>query len=113
MPSEPPSRERDRGPRRGCRSRDPGGQVGGPRAYRAGGSPALMPERTSLPPPHPALRICVVVPACNEEALISSCLAALAQQEGILPEEYEVLLVLDRCTYATEVRALKVTAEHP
>lgn len=72
-----------------------------------------MPERTSLPPPHPALRISVVVPARNEEALIDSCLAALAQQEGIPLEEYEVLLVLDRCTDATEVRALEIATEHP
>jgi glucosyl-3-phosphoglycerate synthase len=72
-----------------------------------------MPERTCLPPPHPALRISVVVPARNEEALIGSCLATLAQQEGVLPEEYEVLLVLDRCTDDTEVRALEVAMEYP
>jgi glucosyl-3-phosphoglycerate synthase len=55
----------------------------------------------------------VVVPARDEEALIGSCLTALAEQEGISPEEYEVLLVLDRCTDATESRTIEVAAEHP
>jgi glucosyl-3-phosphoglycerate synthase len=68
---------------------------------------------TSLPPPHPALRVSVVVPARNEEELIGSCLQALAEQGGISPEEYEVLLVLDRCTDATEDRALEIAAKHP
>jgi len=68
---------------------------------------------TLLPPPHPALKVSVVVPARNEEALIGSCLAALAEQVGISPEEYEVLLVLDRCTDATEDQALAVAEKHP
>ena len=72
-----------------------------------------MPGRTPLPPPHPAIRISVVVPARNEKALIGSCLAALARQEGISAQEYEVLLVLDHCTDTTEARALEVAAEHP
>ena len=72
-----------------------------------------MPGRTPLPPPHPAIRISVVVPARNEEALIYSCLAALAKQEGISAHEYEVLLVLDQCTDTTEARALEVTIEYP
>jgi glucosyl-3-phosphoglycerate synthase len=72
-----------------------------------------MPGRVPLPPPHPEIRISVVVPARNEEALIDSCLTALAEQKGISAEEYEVLLVLDRCTDATEARALEVAAQHP
>ena len=52
----------------------------------------------TLPPPNPALRACVVVPARDEEDLIDSCLQALAVQTGIGPFEYEVLLILDRCT---------------
>jgi glucosyl-3-phosphoglycerate synthase len=72
-----------------------------------------MPGRTSLPPPHPALRASVVVPARNEEALIGSCLTALSEQESVPAEEYEVLLVLDRCTDGTRDRALEVAAEHP
>lgn len=69
--------------------------------------------RTPLPPPNKALRACVVVPARDEEALVGACLRALATQEGVAPDEYEVLLVLDRCTDATEERALEVAAEHP
>jgi glucosyl-3-phosphoglycerate synthase len=72
-----------------------------------------MPGRAPLPTPHPGIRISVVVPARNEEALIGSCLTALAEQKGISAEEYEVLLVLDRCTDATEARALEVAAQHP
>ncbi|HET7478966.1 MAG TPA: glycosyltransferase family A protein [Rubrobacteraceae bacterium] len=67
----------------------------------------------TLPPPHPALRACVVVPARNEEALIPACLEALAFQQHIVPEEYEVLLVLDRCEDATETRAHEFAAAHP
>jgi glucosyl-3-phosphoglycerate synthase len=66
-----------------------------------------------LPPPHPALRASVVVPARNEETLVGSSLTALAEQTGISPEDYEVLLVLDRCTDATEYRALEVAARYP
>lgn len=66
-----------------------------------------------LPPPDPALKVSVVVPAHNEEELVGSCLTALAEQSGISTEEYEVLLVLDRCTDGTEKRALEVAAEYP
>ena len=62
-----------------------------------------------LAPPDPNLRISVVVPARNEEALISACLEALAGQQGISPDEYEVILVLDGCTDSTEARARKVS----
>lgn len=65
------------------------------------------------PSPNPALRACVVVPARNEEALISSCLGALATQTGIEPHEYEILLVLDQCTDRTEARAREISASHP
>jgi glucosyl-3-phosphoglycerate synthase len=67
---------------------------------------------TPLSPPHPALKVSVVLPARNEEDLIGSCLRALALQK-IPPEEYEVLLVLDRCTDATRERALEVAGEFP
>jgi glucosyl-3-phosphoglycerate synthase len=72
-----------------------------------------MPARLPLPTPHPALKVSVVVPARNEEALVGSCLEALAEQEGISPEEYEVLLVLDRCTDKTEARAREIAEAHP
>ncbi|MGH3145404.1 MAG: glycosyltransferase [Rubrobacter sp.] len=67
----------------------------------------------SLPPPSFDLRACVVVPARDEETLIGGCLRALATQSGVLPEEYEVLLVLDDCTDGTEARAREVAASYP
>lgn len=66
-----------------------------------------------VPPPHPALRASVVVPARDEEALIGACLQALAAQRGVTNEEYEVLLVLDRCSDGTEARAREVARAHP
>jgi glycosyltransferase involved in cell wall biosynthesis len=63
--------------------------------------------------PSTILRASVVVPARDEEDLIVACLRALAAQTGVGPEEYEVLLVLDRCTDATEARAAEVAAAHP
>ena len=52
------------------------------------------------------LRAVVVVPAHNEEDLIGECIAALAHQRGVARDEYEVILVLDRCTDATAERAI-------
>ena len=63
--------------------------------------------------PSTTLRASVVVPARDEESLIGACLRALAAQTGVVPEEYEVLLVLDRCTDETEARAAEVAAAHP
>jgi glycosyltransferase involved in cell wall biosynthesis len=67
----------------------------------------------TLSPPNPALRACVVVPARNEEDLIASCLEALAAQERVANHEYEVLLILDRCTDETEGRAREIGGVHP
>jgi GT2 family glycosyltransferase len=67
----------------------------------------------TLPPPNPALRVCVVVPARNEEGLVGACLRALAQQDGVSYEEYEILLVLDGCTDGTGGGAREVTASYP
>jgi glucosyl-3-phosphoglycerate synthase len=72
-----------------------------------------MPARPPLPAPHPALKVSVVVPAHNEEALLGSCLKALAEQEGVYPEDYEILLVLDRCADETEARAREIVDAHP
>jgi glucosyl-3-phosphoglycerate synthase len=66
-----------------------------------------------LSPPHPGLRACVVVPARDEQDLITASLRALAAQTGIEPYEYEVLLVLDACTDATQERAREVAETHP
>jgi glucosyl-3-phosphoglycerate synthase len=51
------------------------------------------------------VRAVVVVPARNEEELIGGCIAALAAQTGIDRDDYAVVLVLDRCTDATETSA--------
>lgn len=63
--------------------------------------------------PNPSLRASVVVPARDEEALVAKSLGALALQRDVAPEEYEVLLVLDRCTDGTRDRALEVASLHP
>lgn len=65
------------------------------------------------PAPSGSLRASVVVPARDEEELVGACLRALATQVGVGPEEYEVLLVLDRCTDETEGRAREVAAAYP
>ncbi len=67
----------------------------------------------TLPAPSPDLRACVVVPARDEEELVSACLQALAAQEDVGHQEYEVLLVLDACADSTEARALEVATVNP
>jgi len=66
----------------------------------------------TLPPPDPALRACVIVPAHNEEALVGACLETIATQELVADDEYEVLLILDRCTDETEARASEIDVAH-
>src|SRR5918994_3160388 len=66
-----------------------------------------------LSPPNPALRACVVVPARNEEAHIGSCIEALATQERVAHREYEVILVLDRCSDETEQRVREICGVYP
>src|SRR5829696_9471805 len=63
--------------------------------------------------PNPALEACVVVPARDEEDLIRSCLEAIATQERVSHEEYEVLVILDGCTDETEERTRHVGDVHP
>jgi glycosyltransferase involved in cell wall biosynthesis len=55
----------------------------------------------ALAPPSPLLRAAVVVPARDEERRIGACIEALAVQEGIEPEEYELVVILDACEDAT------------
>lgn len=55
----------------------------------------------------------MVVPARDEEAFVGPCLEALAAQAGIGSSEYEVLLILDRCTDRTEARAREAATDHP
>ena len=56
------------------------------------------------------LEACIVVPARDEQETIAACLAALATQSGVDPAAYEVLLVLDACTDATEEVAAEAGA---
>ena len=58
---------------------------------------------SSLPPPHPRLRVCIVVPARNEESELPRLVAALANQVGMdgLPldaEGFEIIILLNNCT---------------
>ena len=57
------------------------------------------------------MRAVVVVPARDEEQLIGACIAALAAQVGVARDDYEVLLVLDRCTDGTEQRAREAAGD--
>lgn len=66
-----------------------------------------------LKEPDPNLRVSVVVPAHDEEELVEDCLRALAVQEGVSSEEYEVLLVLDNCKDDTDRVARSVATAYP
>lgn len=64
-----------------------------------------MSAAPQLPDPHHELRAVVVVPARNEEALIGACIASLVAQDGLTPDEWEIVLVLSACSDETEKRA--------
>ncbi|MEY2516009.1 MAG: glucosyl-3-phosphoglycerate synthase, partial [bacterium] len=67
----------------------------------------------TAPAPDVALRAVVVVPAHDEAQRIEACLRALADQQGLRAEQYEVVLVLDCCRDATRATARRVAAELP
>ncbi len=76
-----------------------------------------QPTLSGLPPPHPALEACVVIPAKDEEALLPHALAALAGQcdlEGrpLGPDRYEVIVLANNCTDATAEVARQVGQAH-
>ena len=55
-----------------------------------------------LPPPHPQLRVCVVVPARNEESELPRLIRALANQLGwdglpLDPDGCEIIILLNNC----------------
>ena len=55
-----------------------------------------------LPPPHPRLRVCVVVPARNEESELPRLISALASQVGLDglpldPDVFEIIILLNNC----------------
>lgn len=67
----------------------------------------------ALPPPAATVRAVVVVPARDEEARIGACLAALAGQVEIAPEEFEVIVVLDLCEDGTAAAVEALAARFP
>ncbi len=67
----------------------------------------------ALEPPAPSLRAAVVVPARDEEERIGACLDSLAAQDGMRPEEYEVIVVLDSCEDGTEAALAAASARWP
>jgi hypothetical protein len=78
--------------------------------------PAVIPTSFSskLPPPHPRLQVCVVVPARNEESQLPRLVAALANQLGLNglpldPEVFEIIILLNNCVdrSAAVLRALR------
>lgn len=60
--------------------------------------------------PERALRAVVVVPARDEAERIGDCLRALAAQDGLRADEYEVIVVLDGCLDATAEIVRELTA---
>jgi glycosyltransferase involved in cell wall biosynthesis len=66
-----------------------------------------------LPPPGDALEVCVVVPARDDEADLAPVLRALAAQDGVAPDTYEVIVVLAGCSDAVRADAIAAGDEHP
>jgi hypothetical protein len=63
---------------------------------------ASPPFLLTLPPPHPRLKVCVVVPARNEELKLPGLIAALTGQFGsdglpLDPEVLEIIILLNNC----------------
>ncbi len=53
------------------------------------------------------MRAVVIVPAFDEEATIGACLQGLAAQKGLSPDDFAVIVVLNRCTDDTRGAALR------
>jgi glucosyl-3-phosphoglycerate synthase len=68
---------------------------------------------SELAPPLAGLRSVVVVPARDEESRIASCLRALAEQSGVEPSSYEVIVVLDGCRDATLAAVERAAIHQP
>jgi glycosyltransferase involved in cell wall biosynthesis len=67
----------------------------------------------SLPDSDPELTAVVVIPARDEAERIEGCLLALADQEGIAPETFEVIVVLDGCRDDTAAILDEMRATRP
>jgi len=75
-------------------------------------------ELDLLPPPHPACRAAVIVPARNEQDSLANTLDALRLQTtsdgAILPHPlYEVILLLNNCTDRSAAIAERYALDHP
>jgi glucosyl-3-phosphoglycerate synthase len=67
----------------------------------------------SMSDPDAALRATVVIPARDEAQRIEACLLALAAQDGVSRERYELIVVLDGCRDATQEKVLALAAREP
>src|SRR5690606_226067 len=66
---------------------------------------AIRPPRMNLPVPDRTPAFVVVVPAHNEERLITRCVRSLQRAAKRYPGQVEVLVVADNCTDATAADA--------
>ncbi len=80
--------------------------------------PDIESRRLRLAPASSSLRVCVVVPARNEEAQLPSLIAALAiQHDGrgklLEADSFEVLLLLNNCSDRTASVARELQRKYP
>ena len=72
----------------------------------------------NFPPPHPALRLSVVIPVRNEAGRLPQTLESLRGQTGrrgaaLDPNSYEVLVLANNCTDSTADAARAFAHRHP
>ena len=80
--------------------------------------PRRRPDWRVLPPPHPSLRVSVIVPVRNEARRLPGALRALARQrlhDGTRfdPTRYEVIVLANNCTDASADVVRDFAARHP
>ncbi len=86
-------------------------------------APASPPDyaarlRRQLPPPGPALRACVIIPAKNEAAALPAALGALAAQTDLAgqplpPGSFEVIVLANNCIDGTAAAVRHFAGQHP
>lgn len=82
------------------------------------GEDAPVGPPAALAPPAATLRVCVVIPARDEEAGIAETLAALANQvdldeRGLDPSSFEVIVLANNCRDGTAAAARRFGNEEP
>jgi hypothetical protein len=80
--------------------------------------PNHRPDWQALPAPHPALRVCVVVPVRNESRRLGATLAALAAQveldgTALPPGRVEALVLANNCQDGSAELARRFSRRHP